>query len=162
MTIRETQPKDTKRVMQLYEEAKLIMRSDGNMHQWTGGYPTISQLEEDMRLGHSFVVEDNGMLVATFACIIGEDPTYKKIYEGRWIDDTLRYATIHRLASTPDSHGIAKACFDWTKERIGSIRVDTHRDNRIMHHVLQENGFTRCGIIYLLNGDERIAYQWLK
>jgi len=36
-----------------------------------------------------------------------------------------------------------------------NIRIDTHRDNRIMQHVISKYGFTYCGIIYLANGDER-------
>lgn len=40
-----------------------------------------------------------------------------------------------------------------------NIRIDTHRDNKIMQHNLSKHGFTYCGIIYLANGDERLAYQ---
>ena len=42
-----------------------------------------------------------------------------------------------------------------------NIRIDTHRDNRIMQHLLERHGFRYCGIIYLLSGDERLAYQRL-
>ena len=37
--------------------------------------------------------------------------------------------------------------------------IDTHRDNKIMQHNILKHGFTYCGIIYLLSGDERLAYQ---
>ena len=40
-----------------------------------------------------------------------------------------------------------------------NIRIDTHRDNKIMQHNILKHGFTFCGIIYLLSGDERLAYQ---
>ena len=40
-----------------------------------------------------------------------------------------------------------------------NIRIDTHRDNVIMRHLLEKHGFKYCGIIYLENGDERLAYQ---
>lgn len=30
-----------------------------------------------------------------------------------------------------------------------------------MQHVMQRCGFA-CGIIYLANGDERLAYQWVE
>ncbi|MBR1526072.1 MAG: hypothetical protein IJ640_05360 [Prevotella sp.] len=43
-----------------------------------------------------------------------------------------------------------------------NIRIDTHRDNRIMQHLMQKEGFTYCGIIYLDNGDERLAYQKMR
>lgn len=31
--------------------------------------------------------------------------------------------------------------------------------NKIMQHNILKHGFTYCGIIYLLSGDERLAYQ---
>ena len=42
-----------------------------------------------------------------------------------------------------------------------NLRVDTHRDNRVMQHLLLQHGFTYCGIIHLASGDERLAYQRL-
>jgi hypothetical protein len=42
-----------------------------------------------------------------------------------------------------------------------NIRIDTHRDNHIMQHNIAKHGFAYCGIIYLANGDERLAYQRL-
>ena len=42
-----------------------------------------------------------------------------------------------------------------------NIRIDTHRDNKIMQHNILKHGFTYCGIIYLTSGDERLAYQKL-
>jgi hypothetical protein len=40
-----------------------------------------------------------------------------------------------------------------------NIRIDTHQDNKIMQHNILKHGFSYCGIIYLLSGDERLAYQ---
>ena len=102
-----------------------------------------------------------GEVIATFAFILTGEPTYARIDGGAWIDDTKPYGVIHRLASAPESHGIARTCFDWCFRQIPNLRVDTHRDNRIMQHVVEQNGFIYCGIIYLLNGDERLAYQKL-
>ena len=48
---------------------------------------------------------------------------------------------------------------DFCLSRENNIRIDTHRDNTIMQHVIQKHGFSYCGIIYLANGDERMAYQ---
>ena len=33
-----------------------------------------------------------------------------------------------------------------------SLRADTHADNKIMQHLLEENGFTKCGIIHVEDG----------
>ena len=40
--------------------------------------------------------------------------------------------------------------------------LDTHRDNIPMQKVLARNDFTYCGIIYLENGDERLAFNKCK
>ena len=39
------------------------------------------------------------------------------------------------------------------------IRVDTHRDNRTMQRLLRKNGFCYCGIIYLEDKSERLAFE---
>ena len=41
----------------------------------------------------------------------------------------------------------------------GNIRIDTHKDNKIMQGLLARHGFSYCGIIYLKNGSPRLAYQ---
>ncbi len=42
----------------------------------------------------------------------------------------------------------------------GSLRADTHADNKAMQHILEETGFTRCGvIIHVADGSPRFAYQ---
>lgn len=135
------------------------MRQNGNMLQWTDGYPTPQQISLDISQGNSYLIYNDNTPVATFAMIIGEEPTYKKIYEGKWLDDTMPYATIHRLAGLPQHHGLAKACFDFAWEKTHNVRIDTHRDNTIMQHLAEKYGFSYCGIILLANGDERLAYQ---
>ena len=161
MTIRPATESDIPAMMALYEEAKGIMRADGNMSQWTGGYPQEEVVLRDIRSDHSYIIEDGGVPVGTFAFIPGVEPTYLSIYEGEWLDADAPYATIHRLASTPRSHGVARACFDWCASRCPNLRIDTHRDNLIMRHVVTSWGFLYCGIIYLASGDERLAYQKL-
>ena len=51
--------------------------------------------------------------------------------------------------------------FAWCAERCDSLRADTHADNKIMQHILEKNGFARCGIIHVADGTPRIAYQKL-
>lgn len=135
------------------------MRKNGNMHQWINGYPNQYTAQQDIEKGNSFIVERDGIAVGTFSLILGIEPTYNNIYEGQWIDTERPYGTIHRLASLTQYHGIASECIKWCYQRTHNIRIDTHRDNTIMQHILEKEGFLRCGIIYLQNGDERIAYQ---
>jgi hypothetical protein len=66
---------------------------------------------------------------------------------------------IHRIASTPGSHGILDALLDYCEALSPIIRIDTHKDNIIMRKGLEKRGYQYCGIIHLLNGDERLAFQ---
>ena len=75
------------------------------------------------------------------------------------IDDVKPYHVVHRIASYPDAHGIFSSIMDFCFSHDTNIRIDTHRDNKIMQHNILKHGFTYCGIIYLLSGDERLAYQ---
>ncbi|MFR1314947.1 MAG: GNAT family N-acetyltransferase, partial [Clostridium perfringens] len=42
---------------------------------------------------------------------------------------------------------------------ISSIKIDTHRDNISMQRAVVKNDFQKCGIIYLEDGSERIAFE---
>ncbi len=159
MKIRPAEMEDIPRILEICDEARGIMRADGNMDQWTGGYPSREAIGRDIRREVGYVVTQDGSPVAYFAFIVGTDPTYLVIDGGHWIDDTLPYGTIHRLGSTASSHGVAALCFDWCWQRVPNIRIDTHRDNSIMKHCILKAGFRYCGIIYIEDGSERLAYQ---
>ena len=70
--------------------------------------------------------------------------------------------TIHRIASLGRAKGIFSCAVDYCKGFADSIRIDTHEENKVMQRHILSKGFKRCGIIYLENGDPRIAYQWVK
>ena len=89
------------------------------------------------------------------------DPTYAKIEDGQWLNDEVPYGTIHRLASAGDRRGVASEVIAWCLEHCESLRADTHADNKIMQHLLEKNGFVRCGIIHVEDGTPRVAYQKL-
>ena len=158
MTIRHATPDDLPIIMRLLDQGRNTMRQNGNTFQWNG-YPTEDQILNDIANGNSYLICHNDIPVGTFAMIIGEEPTYKNIYNGKWLDDTRTYATIHRLAGNPRYKGLGKICFDWVWQNIHNIRFDTHRCNPILRHIAETCGFSYCGIIYLENGDERMAFQ---
>jgi GNAT superfamily N-acetyltransferase len=117
--------------------------------------------EEDIDSNRLFVYTVNGCLEAVFAFILGPDPTYAKIEDGQWLNDEVPYGTIHRLASAGDRRGVASEVIAWCLEHCESLRADTHADNKIMQHLLEKNGFARCGIIHVEDGTPRVAYQKL-
>ena len=95
---------------------------------------------------------------AVFAFISGEDPTYSRIEQGRWLQNTP-YATLHRIAGNGKLHGIFSIIIEFCSEQIGHLRIDTHQDNQIVQHLICKNGFQKCGIIYVEDGSPRIAYE---
>ena len=157
--IREAQPSDMADIILVMDAAKKIMRQSGNMHQWSDGYPSEAVITADMERNGGFVIEDGDKVVGYFAFLPSPEPTYSKIYDGEWLDDTQPYHVVHRIASYPQAHGIFSSNMDFCFSHHTNIRIDTHRDNKIMQHKILKHGFTYCGIIYLLSGDERLAYQ---
>ena len=152
-------PEDIPAIMTVLEAAKGIMRASGNLHQWVGGYPSESVVREDIRGGYGLVVVERARVVGYFAFIPSPEPTYATIYAGAWLDGNAPYHVIHRIGSLPDVHGVFATIMDFAFSRDRNIRIDTHRDNRIMQHNILKHGFSYCGIIYLSSGDERLAYQ---
>lgn len=148
-------------VLALIESGRKIMRENGNPHQWGKNHPSTAQLQKDIEDGHSYLLMDGDKAIATFAFIPGPDATYAKIYDGAWIDTANPYYVIHRVASLPEYHGVMKDILDYCFGVTDNIRIDTHRDNKTMQHCLVKYGFRYCGIIHLLDGDERLAYQKL-
>lgn len=83
--------------MELYAQARVFMRENGNPNQWDENYPSRELLEKDIAFGNSYIVEDDEKnLAATFAFIKGEDLTYYGIENGAWLNHEP-YGTIHRL-----------------------------------------------------------------
>ena len=112
--IRKTEIAELGILMELFEQGKRIMRKSGNMKQWTGGYPDEELVKKDIENGNCYVcLDEERNIVGTFTFIQGNDPTYARIYEGAWSDDTRPYGVIHRLASTEQSKGVASACLQW-------------------------------------------------
>ena len=157
--IRHATAADLARIMEVLTAAKQVMRRAGNANQWINGYPNEEAILIDMEQGGAMVVEDDGVVVAYFAFLPSPEPTYAAIYEGAWLDDTMSYHVVHRMGGVPEAKGIFASAMDYCFKVDPNIRVDTHRDNKIMQHLFEKRGFTYCGIIYLANGDERLAYQ---
>ena len=161
MTIRPTTYADLDALTAIFAYARAQMAADGNPTQWGDGYPTREQLENDIQRGVSYVIEHKGVPCATFVFIIGDDPTYAYIEDGQWLNDTLPYGTIHRIASNGQRRGIFRTILDWCSAQCSNIRIDTHQANARMIHLIEQAQFTRCGIIYTRDNSPRMAYQCL-
>ena len=159
MTITKAKYDDLEMIIPIYDYARSFMADNGNPNQWINGYPSIEIITEDIINGNCFICKnDKGNIVGAFTFIIGDDPTYEKIYSGQWLNDKT-YGVIHRLVSNGTTHGITKNCIEWCLKQIQNIRIDTHADNKIMQSLILKIRFEYCGIIHTHNGTERLAYQ---
>ncbi len=157
MNIRKTKFSDLNTVSEIYSFAREFMRKNGNPKQWNNNYPNEEIIISDIKKGASYVIENNDEIFGVFTFIVGNDPTYEVI-QGKWLNDNP-YGTIHRIASNNKINGIMNYCLNFCKSKIDNIKIDTHADNLIMQHLLEKNGFVKCGIIVCDDGTPRIAYQ---
>lgn len=161
MKIRKALPEDLNSILKIYETAREYMRKSGNPTQWGTNKPSEELLVDDIRKGELYVGEgDDGNVHFVFAFILGEDPTYSYIENGKWLSDAP-YGTIHRIASDGMVSGVVKTAVDFCKKTTANLRIDTHENNKTMQHVVEKLGFIKCGIIYIDDGTPRIAYQLL-
>ena len=161
MQIRKSTIQDVNDIMRIIASAKQYMVSHGNTTQWIDGYPGEEIIISDIKNGNSYLITDNGMTAGIFSFIIGKEPTYQVIKNGQWHYDRP-YGTIHRLASAGIARGISRVCFEYCLGKMDYIRIDTHKDNISMQAAIEKFGFKRCGNVYMLNGTERIAYDYLR
>ena len=150
-------------MMEIYAHAREFMARNGNPNQWGANqWPPKELLQNDIRSGNSYVcVNEADQVLGTFFFVQGEDiePTYRRIEDGRWLDDSA-YGVIHRLASDGIAKGVGAFCLDWAYEQCGHLRIDTHGDNTAMQNLAKKLGFIHCGTIYVEEDPyPRLAYE---
>ena len=113
--------------------------------------------KKDIENEKCYVNKEDDKIRAVFYFAVEEDPTYGYI-EGKWLNDAP-YGVIHRIAVGESGKGTAAECFQFAFKQCDNLRIDTHEKNIPMQRCLAKYGFQRCGMIYLEDGDPRIAYQ---
>lgn len=157
--IRTATPGDLPALGPVYAAARRFMAENGNPTQWSDRYPLTEDLEEDIGKGQLYVWAPDGAVHGAFVLQLGEEANYREI-QGAWRSDTP-YGTIHRVASDGTEPGLFAACMDFCRARVNHLRIDTHRDNGVMQHLILKHGFVPCGTIWVEDGTPRLAYEWL-
>ncbi len=168
MHIRKSTTTDINEILSIIEDAKAALKG-GGVDQWQTGYPNREVIEKDISDGVSYVLEEEGRILGTIAVTFDGEETYNTVYQGSWLSPPgTPYATIHRLATATayKKSGYAKIlcehCISLCRDMgIGSAKVDTHRNNVAMRSLLEGFGFALCGIVYIEDGSERIAYEYI-
>lgn len=157
--VRKAAKSDFEEIKRVYGYAREFMKENGNPSQWNNTYPPDELIIKDIQSEISYVITESEKIGGVFVFFPDKDPIYDYIEGGQWLN-TLPYGTIHRVASDSSIKGIVSIALEEAKKMIKNIKIDTHEDNKVMQHVLEKNGFVRCGIIYLENGEKRIGYQY--
>ncbi len=145
---------DLNGIMEIINQAKASLKQLG-IHQWQDGYPNQDTILHDIENENSFVLEDNNQIIATIALVSGDEPTYQKIYGGKWhIEGT--YVSIHRIAVRQNLRqaGVGLTLLKLSEAYLKAlnykvIRVDTHYQNQAALNLFEKHGFIRCGVIFL-------------
>ena len=148
---------DLPHILEIYQEARQFMKTNGNPNQWGDHHPAEPILREDIAKNQLYICTKADEILCVFAYLPGPDPTYAVIKDGQWLNDEP-YGVSHRMAVSQHGKGIAAFCFGWALTQCPNLRIDTHRDNLPMQSALMKYGCTRCGTIFLANGDPRIAF----
>jgi len=166
MNIKHATIKDIPAIMSVIKDAQNYLAGLG-IDQWQDGYPTVQQIELDIKNGDSYLIyDDDNNVMGTTVFTTKKEPTYQAI-EGEWLTGKeAAYGVIHRLAVADRfrKSGLAKFVFNYChdalkKQGIKSLRIDTHRDNKGMQNLIQKMGYSYCGVIIIESGAERLAYE---
>lgn len=165
MLVRKCTKEDIADVMKIICEAKAYFK-ENHIPQWqnANGYPNVIDIEKDIQKQGAYCIEADGKIVAYSFIANIVDPNYAYI-EGSWLN-AEKYVVVHRTCVTNSMKGKHVASLFFTKAKeiakennIHNIRVDTHACNTSMRHLLENNHFQQCGIIYVEDKTPRMAYQ---
>ncbi|HBI6990284.1 TPA: GNAT family N-acetyltransferase [Clostridium perfringens] len=164
MEFRQAKISDLDQIVEIIELSKKYLK-ETKVDQWQDGYPAKEDLRRDIESGNSYVLTNKDEIVATTVISLDGESTYNSIFNGEWITNE-EYIVMHRVAvhNKYKGKGIFKELIKEAESLalnndIFSIKIDTHRDNVSMQRAVVKNNFKRCGIIYLGDGSERIAFE---
>ncbi len=138
--------------------------------QWQDGFPNEEVFAQDIAAGGCWLFTHDGEPAGCVSLYMTPEPDYAAI-DGAWkTPDGAPCAVVHRLAALPAYRGrgladeMLQLCEDLALGRgRGSVRVDTHPDNRPMRALLERRGYGYCGVIELTDGAEadprRVCYE---
>lgn len=164
MEFRQAKISDLDQIVEIIELSKKYLK-ETKVDQWQDGYPAKEDLRRDIESGSSYVLTNKDEIVATTVISLDGESTYNSIFNGEWITNE-DYIVMHRVAVHDKYKGkgifkelIKEAEVLALNKGISSIKIDTHRDNISMQRAIVKNDFKKCGIIYLEDGSERIAFE---
>lgn len=161
MIFRKATQEDIAAVSEIIKSASARLKAQG-IDQWQRGYPLRQSVEQDVERGVGMLLCEGQTIIAYGAVIFTGEPAYEALTGGAWLTDG-EYAVVHRLCVSDIfvGMGFAKhfmvAAEAMASERVKSIRVDTHPENKIMQGLIASLHYTYCGDVVIES--RRLAYE---
>ena len=153
--------KDVSVCYEIIEDGRAFQQEQGFI-QWTEKYPNRDTIVEDIQRQKGYVLKSDQDILGYMLIDFDGEPAYDTI-KGAWRSDAP-YGVIHRLAFSKKARGkgIAHKAFALIDEmclahNVPYIRIDTGFQNKRMQHILEKNGYVKCGSV-IFQGGEFLAY----
>jgi len=146
MTPRKSNISDSQKILEAYILSTKSMLSN-SIDQWHYNYPNIHNIEKDIALGISHVIEIEGR-VGVIVLDESIDDQYNLL---KWPYPSVKPLVIHRLAVHPDLQGkgvgkrLCKFAEEVAQERgCDSIRLDAYSTNRASNQLYLSLGYKKA------------------
>lgn len=161
MILRKATKQDIPTIEHIIKAASARLGAAG-IDQWQRGYPNRASVERDVADGVGMVLCEGDTIIVYGAVIFTGEPAYNDLTGGEWLT-AGDYACVHRLCVNEIFVGMGfskhfmMAAEAMASERVKSIRIDTHPENKIMQGLIQRLGYTYCGDVVIES--RRLAYE---
>ncbi len=167
-SVKLVQKNDMKTVLKIINDGKEYL-AENNVDQWQICTPSEKIIENDISRQQGFLIYKDDRPAAYEVISFEREEAYHNP-----IDGSMKlegdYATIHRTSAAKEfrSSGISHQMFDFAllhaylnKKKI--MRIDTHKDNKIMQHIIMREGFEYVETVQFTESDRmrRIVFERL-
>ncbi|MCO4345600.1 GNAT family N-acetyltransferase [Staphylococcus agnetis] len=137
---------DIDTIVNLTEDAKILMDQDGNP-QWDHRYTLKTHFETDIQSDNMYVLEEDG-IIKGFIVIDQKVPDWYNDID--WPISISNAYVIHRLVASAQYKGVAQQLFDFAfdiahSHQVGVILTDTFSLNARAQRLFEKNGFIKTG-----------------
>ena len=129
--------------------------------------PNPGVFRRDITAGNCWLFTFEGDAAGCMTLSLQDEQEYAQI-EGAWLTNGTPYGTLHRIAVRDffRGRGLAGEMLQLAEDLSAgrgmvSVRIDIPADNTGMRRILEARGYTRCGILHLETGAERVGYEKL-
>jgi ribosomal protein S18 acetylase RimI-like enzyme len=151
--IRQGQKEDATRIIEVLSACGTHLRNQG-IDQWDENYPSLSQIEIDIRHKELFVIVVHKTIQG---CVVLNEVQDKEYFELDWLtDNNENHLVVHRLGIHPDSQGkgLARQLMDFAENlakdrKYKSIRLDTFSQNTKNQAFYKKRGYKEVGSVFL-------------